>query len=408
MPRRALRRRADPHARPRRRASPHRPRRASRRPGRARLELERGRRARLALGIAAGLGQTLGECRPAVREPLEARREPPGARGCALLLGGEAGELALGALAACSRRRRCLRERVAGRTRLLALARERRAAPSRGGRLGREQLQPRLGGLAADHLGALGGRRLQLERAQAPLDLALDVARALEVDADAAEPGTRPAPPALVLAEAGGLLDQRAALLGAREQHLVDTALRDHAVQVAADTRVRERLLHLEAPDGAATEQVLGGAIAVQAPHHRDLPVRQRDAPSELSSTSSTSQTPAAGRRIRAGEQHVGARGRTERAGGGRSHRPLQGVGDVRLARSVRADDHRDAREEPELDLLGERLEAAKPECAQVHRALIPRRRCGRAPRALQPARTPSSRVRCPCRRRRRRRVRRS
>ena len=61
-----------------------------------------------------------------------------------------------------------------------------------------------------------------------------------------------------------------------------------------------------------------------------------------------------------AGEEHVvgllGAQlGRAERAG-----RPDDRVGDVRLARAVRADDDGDARLEPHLDRVRERLEAAQ------------------------------------------------
>ena len=87
-----------------------------------------------------------------------------------------------------------------------------------------------------------------------------------------------------------------------------------------------------------------------------------------LSNTSSTSQTPAGGRESvppNSTSWPVGARswaGRLHR------HRPLQRVGDVRLAAAVGADDDRDAVLEAQLDAVGEGLETAHPERLQVHR----------------------------------------
>ena len=70
--------------------------------------------------------------------------------------------------------------------------------------------------LAAQLLGALGGRRLQRERTQPLLHLRLEVACALDLDRDARELQLGAMPTRLEAAEAGRLLDQRAPLLRLR------------------------------------------------------------------------------------------------------------------------------------------------------------------------------------------------
>ena len=74
----------------------------------ARLVLEADGGARLAVRVPAGLGQSLGQRRAAIRQPFQARRESPGARGRALLLGRETGKLRLRTLPPRPGRRRSL------------------------------------------------------------------------------------------------------------------------------------------------------------------------------------------------------------------------------------------------------------------------------------------------------------
>ena len=138
-------------------------------------------------------------------------------------------------------------------------------------------------------------------------------------------------------------------------------------MQVAADAGVGERLLHLEATHGATAEQVLGRPVAMQAAHHGDLGLWQVDAAVGVVEHELDLADAGCGTAVGAGEEDVGARVGADRARRRGGHRPLQRVGDVRLAGAVRPDDHGDAGEEAQLDLLGERLEAADTEGAQVH-----------------------------------------
>ena len=154
----------------------------------------------------------------------------------------------------------------------LAQARRQALARAAGrGDLGRQQVEAQAVGLLAQQRGALGGGGLQLQRAQPRRQLALQVAGARQGVLDAAHLAQRPVPPALVLAEPGGLLDQPAPVGGPREQDLLDLALPDHRVQLAPQPRVGQRLLHVQAPYRHPVEQVVRAALAGQPAHHRDL-----------------------------------------------------------------------------------------------------------------------------------------
>ena len=92
---------------------------------------------------------------------------------------------------------------------------------------------------------------LALQRPQLPVDLGGDVARALEVRVHAGELAQRALLALLVLEDAGGLLDERAAVLGARVQDLVETALADDRVRVAAEAGVVQQVLDVHEPGTA-------------------------------------------------------------------------------------------------------------------------------------------------------------
>ena len=124
----------------------------------------------------------------------------------------------------------------------------------------------------ADEAGVLLGlRRLALERAKLAVDLAGDVARALEVRVHGAELAQRALLALLVLEDAGGLLDERAAVFGARVQDLVETALADDRVRVAAQARVVQQVLDVHEPRRRVVDEVLGLAVAVHAARDGDL-----------------------------------------------------------------------------------------------------------------------------------------
>ena len=235
------------------------------------------------------------------------------------------------------------------------------------GQRGGEQAQARLGDLPAQRLGPLGGGRLELQRAQAGAQFALDIARALEIGGDAGELGLGALSPPLELAQPGGLLDEAAALVRPRQQHLVDGALGDDAVQVAAEAGLGQQVAHVEAPHGLAVEQVVAVARAIEAAHHRQLVARDADAAVAVVDHELDLAHAARGVLLGAGEEHVLPGLGAQLAGRLRGHGPLQRVGDVGLAGAVRADHDRDAGLEAQLQRIAERLEAAHADCAQMH-----------------------------------------
>jgi len=222
--------------------------------------------------------------------------------------------------------------------------------------------------LAGELLRALGGGRLQGERTEALLDLLLEVARPLDLDGDARELQLGAVTPRLEAAEAGGLLDERAALVGLGGEDRLDLALADDRVHPLPEAEVGQQLDEVEAPDGRAVDEVLALAPAMQPARDRQLrevdgdrAVRVVEEQLDLAEV----RRPAA---AAAGEQDVVGLLRPQLARAERAGRPADRVGDVRLAGAVRADDHADAPLEAHLDRVRERLEATQFDGAQMHR----------------------------------------
>ena len=90
--------------------------------------------------------------------------------------------------------------------------------------------------------------------------------------------------PALVLGDAGGLLDEHAAVLGARRDDEADLALLDDRVGLGADAGAEEEVGDVLQADLRLVDQVLARAVAVEAARDGDLGVvavleRERRAP---------------------------------------------------------------------------------------------------------------------------------
>ena len=175
-------------------------------------------------------------------------------------------------------------------------------------------------------------------------------------------------PPPLEAAEPCSLLDERAAVGRARREDRLDAALADDGACPRAEPDIGEQLDDVRAPHGGAVDQVLALAAAMEAARDRDLLVVEAG---ERAGRLVEQQLHLAVRRRltpgRAAEEDVvrtlGAQlARREAAG-----RPQQRVGDVRLPGAVRPDDDRDTRLEPDLDRIGERLEAANGDRAEIH-----------------------------------------
>ena len=206
-------------------------------------------------------------------------------------------------------------------------------------------------------------------------------------------------PAALEAAETGRLLDQLAPLGRLRVEHRLDAALRDHRAQAAAEADVGEQLDEVDAAHRRLVDEVLALAAAVQPARDRDLAVRQVGPGAvgvvEQQVDLAEVDRVAAGR---AGEEHVVGLLGAQLARAHRAGRPEDRVGDVRLARAVRADDDRDARLEVDLDRVDERLEPAQLDRLQVHATSRLSRpvtdAADRRPRMPAPARLRDNRVR--------------
>ena len=127
-------------------------------------------------------------------------------------------------------------------------------------------------------------------------------------------------------------------------------------------------LEHVDEAAARAVEAVLALAGAVEAAQDRDLAHRHVDG-----AVAVVDDDLDLGRRARlhaaaAAEDDVAHRLAADGERRLLAHRPQHGVGDVRLARAVRADDDGDARAEVELRAVGEGLEALEGQRLEVHR----------------------------------------
>ncbi|WP_455132989.1 hypothetical protein [Microbacterium aurum] len=138
--------------------------------------------------------------------------------------------------------------------------------------------QPRLGVThdSRDRGGLPRDLRLLAERLQLSTQLPREVAEPREVRLHRLELAERLLLAATVLENAGGLLDEAAAVLGARLQHAVQAPLTHDDVHLAAEAGVAQQLLHVQQAAAVAVDRVLAGAVAEQRPADRDLGVLDR------------------------------------------------------------------------------------------------------------------------------------
>ncbi len=208
------------------------------------------------------------------------------------------------------------------------------------------QLPACLERLALETLVQLRRLGLTLQRPQAGACLALNVERAIEVLLRAIELELRAAPALAVLAQPGRLLDQQPAVLRLGGDDRLHAALADDGVHLLAQARVGQHLEHVDQAALRPVEAVLALAAAVQPATDRDLAERQIDVALGVVED----QLDLGGRArldaVAAGEDHVLHRLAADGQRRLLAHAPQHRVGDVRLARAVRADDDRHARRE--------------------------------------------------------------
>ena len=204
-------------------------------------------------------------------------------------------------------------------------------------KLGGEQPGAQLGGLALEPGVDVGRLGLALQRPQAAARLALDVEGAVEVVLGALELELGAAAALAVLAEPGGLLDQQPPVARLREHDLLDPALADHRVHLAAEVGVGEHLDDVGEPAAGAVQPVAALAPALEARADRDLGELRSPSPSVVVEHDLDLGVAARADALAAGEDHVLHRLAADAERALLAERPEHRVGDVRLAAAVRA-----------------------------------------------------------------------
>jgi hypothetical protein len=163
-----------------------------------------------------------------------------------------------------------------------------------------------------------------------------------------------------VLEHTGGFLDECPTVFRSRFQNLVELALPDDDVHLAADSGVAQQLLHIHQTATAAVDFVFAGAVAKHPAGDRHFGIvdRQRavvvvDGEGDLG----PAQRRPAGR---AGEDDVFHLAAAQRFGALLTEHPRDCVDDVALAGSVRADDCGDAGLEAQRRSRREGFEASQ------------------------------------------------
>jgi putative FmdB family regulatory protein len=245
-----------------------------------------------------------------------------------------------------------------------------------------DDLEELVGGLVEDEVFelvavrdvALGLGGLALEGREAPLDLGDDVPDAQEVLARLVHLELGLLLPGLVLGDAGGLLDEEAAVLGAGGDDEPDLALLDDGVRLGADAGAEEEVGDVLEADLGLVDQVLARAVAEEAPGDGDLgvvAVLEGEGGGDLGVAVVEREGDlghAVGAAVlRAVEDDVGHGAAAQVLGALLAHGPPDGVDDVRLAAAVRPHDADDVRVEMDDRPVDERLETADFELPDAH-----------------------------------------
>jgi hypothetical protein len=171
----------------------------------------------------------------------------------------------------------------------------------------------------------------------------------------------------LVLRDPRRLLDQGPAVGGLGREDLPDLALLDDRVGLRAEAGVHEHLVDVPEAAGPAVHQVLAVAVAVEAARDdavggpvRAVAVEALDLQVDLGHLERLAARAA-------GEDHVLHRRAAQALGALLAEHPVDGVGDVALSASVRADDARHAAVERHLLPVAETLEAENLDGIKTH-----------------------------------------
>ena len=154
---------------------------------------------------------------------------------------------------------------------------------------------------------------------------------------------------------------------GSRLQDLVELALPDDDVHLAADAGVAQQLLDIHQTATAAVDFVFAGAVAEHPPGDRHLGVLDRQRVVGVVDGDGDLGAAQRGARRGAGEDDVFHLSAAQRLCSLLPHHPGQGIDHVGFARTVGADDGGDARLETQSRRRSEGLEALQRQTLEVH-----------------------------------------
>ena len=237
---------------------------------------------------------------------------------------------------------------------------------------------------------------LPFERPDLAPDLVEDVLHAGEVLAGALHLPLRLFPPDPELGDPRGLLDDHAHLVRPGIDDLADLSLGDDGVSAGTGAGVEEQFGDVLQAARNLVDGEFALAVAEGPAGDRDLGVRfvpRRGVPVVVHEGEGHLGHPQGTGGIRAGEDDVFERLAAKIGGGVLAEDPADGVNDVRLAASVRADDRRDPGGKIKRRLVVERLEADQFQFFQFHRYPMPDTTPDRANLYMLCAQTPPSAI---------------
>jgi hypothetical protein len=226
----------------------------------------------------------------------------------------------------------------------------------------RGQASRQVGGFQGQRLMPAGQFRLLTKGFELPTELCQDVLEPEKVLLQSGQLPFRSFPASTVLGDPRRLLHELAPLLGPGGEDVLQVALADDGVQGSPHARVGQQLLDVEEPAGPAAEPIFTITGPVDRPADLDLGGRDRNEPSLVVDDHADVGHPQGRPAWTSGEDDVGHLSASHCARSLFPKHPGDGIGDVRLAGSIGAHDHADARRELERGPIGERLEPSEGE----------------------------------------------
>ena len=198
--------------------------------------------------------------------------------------------------------------------------------------------------------------------------------------------------PAVQAGDAGGVLQDAAALLGLGVDELADLALPHQRRRARTRRSILEQDAHIAGAHLPPVDAEGRARLALDAPRHLQRVMRVelgRRLAAGVVDEDGDFRRIARRPRLGAGKDHVVHGGRAHALVRGLAHHPAQRLEQVRLAAAVGADDAGQPLLDHELGRLHERLEAQQPQPVDVHSANTQRRlgRSKRRPNTIELAR---------------------